>query len=342
MNLTERRQMEMAAKGMSEHGDYAGSEYGTQGITNDPKRLAFARWLTSPENPRFAKVMANRLWKRVMGLGLVEPLDDWKDDTRPVDPMLMEYLTQQFVAKKFNVKEFLRALYKTEAYHRHALGDEDISPEKYHFQARLLRRMSAEQVYDSWLTLLASGIDTRQREVGKLEQMLLEYQKGGPRTAERAVDLLIAFQKGEFKPRMMSMEPAMMTMGGNYERGCMTRASEMLYPQRYGSFMHIFGQSTREAPAADSKDAGLQQVLFMLNGDMGFRVLAKGTVLRKQMDEAQTTVQKVNVLFLALLGRYPSAREMSLCREEMDKNRADGLMNVTRALMNSREFLFVQ
>ena len=45
----------------------------------DSPRDAYARWMTSPENPRFSHVIANRLWKRAMGLGLIEPVDDFSD-----------------------------------------------------------------------------------------------------------------------------------------------------------------------------------------------------------------------------------------------------------------------
>ena len=42
-------------------------------------REAFAQWVTSKENPRFAKTIANRLWKKLMGVGQIEPVDDIRD-----------------------------------------------------------------------------------------------------------------------------------------------------------------------------------------------------------------------------------------------------------------------
>src|SRR5262249_54154776 len=72
-------------------------------------RKEYANWLTSSENPRFTWVRANRLWKRVMGMGLIEPVDDVKDDTAATNPALMKYLTQQFVYSKFDMKKMLRS-----------------------------------------------------------------------------------------------------------------------------------------------------------------------------------------------------------------------------------------
>ena len=51
--------------------------------------------MTAPGNPRFTKVIANRLWKKTMGVGLFEPVDDLKDDTTASNPELMEYLTEK-------------------------------------------------------------------------------------------------------------------------------------------------------------------------------------------------------------------------------------------------------
>jgi hypothetical protein len=52
----------------------------------DSKVHAYGEWMTNPENPRFTKVIANRMWKKVFGRGLVEPVDDWRDDTVGIYP----------------------------------------------------------------------------------------------------------------------------------------------------------------------------------------------------------------------------------------------------------------
>ena len=53
---------------------------------------AYAEWMTSPENPRFTTVIANRLWKKVFGLGLIEPVDELMDNTVAMNPELMKHL----------------------------------------------------------------------------------------------------------------------------------------------------------------------------------------------------------------------------------------------------------
>ncbi len=116
-------------------------------------REKFAAWLTSPDNPRFAQTIVNRLWQRFLGVGLVEPIDDFNDDNLPVNEPLMEYLCERFVDERFDLKEFVRTLLYSRTYQREP-SDYDITEgEPYHFPGPVVRRMTAEQVWDSLLTL---------------------------------------------------------------------------------------------------------------------------------------------------------------------------------------------
>lgn len=127
----------------------------------DETRLhAFAKWMTSPENPRFTTVVANRMWKRVFGTGLIEPVDEIMDSTVASNPELMDYLTQLMIEKKYSLKSFLRILYNTETYQREATKSEVLAGETYHFTGPQLRRMSAEQVWDSMATLVSGNVDS--------------------------------------------------------------------------------------------------------------------------------------------------------------------------------------
>lgn len=125
-------------------------------------RKAFAHWVTDDDNPRFAKVIANRLWKQAMGLGLIEPVDVIEDHTTASNPELMEYLTQLMIELDFDTKQFLRIVYNTQTYQARATQSDIIEASKYDFPGPVLRRMSAEQIWDSMLTLAFADIDDRQ------------------------------------------------------------------------------------------------------------------------------------------------------------------------------------
>lgn len=129
-------------------------------VGNETRLEAFARWMTSPENPRFTIVVANRMWKRVFGMGLIEPVDEMMDSTVASNPELMDYLSQLMIEKRYSLKSFLRVLYNTEAYQREATRTEVLPGEPYHFTGPLLRRMSAEQVWDTMATLISGNTDS--------------------------------------------------------------------------------------------------------------------------------------------------------------------------------------
>lgn len=125
----------------------------------------FAKWMTDVNNPKFTLVMANRLWKDAFGVGLIEPADDIKEDTQASNPKLMAYLTQVMVDLKYDVKQFQRAIYNTKVYQRQATQSQWDHTTAYHYPGPLLQRMSAEQIWDSILTLAIVDLDERQGNV---------------------------------------------------------------------------------------------------------------------------------------------------------------------------------
>lgn len=135
--------------------------FGNEAVLSDSGHPihAFGEWLTSPENPRFTKVIANRLWKRAFGLGLVEPVDDFKEGTVAPNPALMDYLEELMVSLDYDIQAFQRILYKTKAYQREASLEEPVPGAPYHFAGPILRRMSAEQIWDSLVAMTLSEVD---------------------------------------------------------------------------------------------------------------------------------------------------------------------------------------
>ncbi len=120
---------------------------------------AYARWMASKENDRFNKVIANRLWKRVFGLALIEPLDELMDSTVPMNAELQAHLEKLIVSLNYDMKAYLRVLYNTRAYQRQVTREEIAPGIVYHFTGPILRRMTAEQMWDSFVTLINPNPD---------------------------------------------------------------------------------------------------------------------------------------------------------------------------------------
>lgn len=120
---------------------------------------AYAGWMSSKDNPRFTLVIANRLWKKAMGLGLIEPVDEITDSTVPSNPQLMTFLEQTMKDMNYDMKEYLRMVFNSASYQRAAYQKDVELGEVYHFPGPLLRRMSAEQIWDSMVTLYKPAPD---------------------------------------------------------------------------------------------------------------------------------------------------------------------------------------
>lgn len=124
-------------------------------------REAYARWITARDNPRFTTVIVNRMWAKVYGAPLITPIDEMTTDSKPVMPELVAFL--EFKMRQFNydLKQFQRMLFNTELYQRGTIVDDLVEGDEYHFQGPVLTRMTAEQLWDSLMTLIVPEIDQR-------------------------------------------------------------------------------------------------------------------------------------------------------------------------------------
>ena len=85
-------------------------------------RSELASWLTDRNNPYFAKAIVNRLWKAMMGRGLVEPADDLRDTNPATHPALLKELAEDFVAHDFRIRRTLRVIATSVAYQRSSMS----------------------------------------------------------------------------------------------------------------------------------------------------------------------------------------------------------------------------
>ncbi len=131
--------------------------------TTANRRTALANWMVSPRNPRFALNYANRLWKRVMGRGLIEPVDSLSVIEPAEHSALLEFLTQMGVGLKFDERAFLTVLLNSRLYQSQSVREEPEPGSVYRLQGPLLRRLSAEQLWDSLLVFIVKDLDERKR-----------------------------------------------------------------------------------------------------------------------------------------------------------------------------------
>ncbi|MBK8093919.1 MAG: DUF1549 domain-containing protein [Verrucomicrobiaceae bacterium] len=410
--------------------------FGHEAVQKDGQTTiqGFADWMANPQNPRFTTVIANRMWKKAFGIGLIEPVDEMTDSTVASNPALMDYLTELMVEKKYSLKSFLRVIYNTDAYQRAATTQEVPLGETYHFTGPILRRMSAEQIWDSLVTLSKGNVDdsvddenvrlnqylddlgmflgtikekgakglieiasknadklsANQKKLDDMKaQLAAAKEKGGDTAAaakdlarqaqqlrketerdfligllgeERAKELRQGYAAKQNKQPAKQMRPqidpkklASMTKeqrrefiknyqknSGNKDVNLATRASEQPSPARPGTFLRTFGQSDRELIQNASDDASVPQALSLLNGPVAEILGSPASKLNQDLEKAASTSQKLETLYLALLGRQPNADEKAILSQVTSERGEKAVTDVTHALITGSQFLFVQ
>jgi hypothetical protein len=121
---------------------------------DEPLRPYLADWLTTKENPYFARAFANRMWFYFFARGLVNPVDDFRELNPPTHPGLMNLLTNEFAASEFDVKHLIRCICNSEAYQRTSRVTADYDEQTLaalttSFGRMPLRVMTADVLYDS-------------------------------------------------------------------------------------------------------------------------------------------------------------------------------------------------
>lgn len=444
---------------------------------------AYASWVVSTENPRFTTVIANRLWKKVFGLGLIEPVDELMDSTVPMNPELMKHLEGLMVSNKYDMKAYLRVLLNTSAYQRAVTREEIPAGATYHFTGPLLRRMSAEQMWDSFVALInptpdminapvrelnerrvlaarklsdalneltpeemLKGVELAAKkyraqvaEVTALQKQIAEARANDDKETVRALGRkvnelqraareevsaqilvpavlklaaripgtrilakgakptsggapTVAMADGGSMMSMMSggtMEPGMspdVIKIPGYDKPEKTdaeikaerekqlaaymeeaayygipekqrreyanyrgrqlrewvRAAELDSPAPRGHYLREFGQSDRETIENANYDASVPQALAMMNSQLLPGLMSNWSQLMLNVSKAPYPDDKVEAIYLTLLSRKPTAKELETWDKAQTANPALDLTDLIYALVNTQQFIFIQ
>jgi hypothetical protein len=121
------------------------------------RRDRLAKWMTAPDNPYFARAMVNRVWARLMGRGLVEPVDNVANPTDATHAALLGRLALHFVATGHDLRALVKLIVSTNAYQRSSIPNHTNAKDTVHFSRALVRPLEPEQIFASILE--ATGIE---------------------------------------------------------------------------------------------------------------------------------------------------------------------------------------
>ncbi len=119
------------------------------------RRAYLAQWMTSADNPYFAKALVNRVWRNFMGRGIVEAEDDIRQTNPPTNAELFDALAKDFVDHKFDMKHLIRIVMNSAAYQRSSRPVKGNEDDDRFYSRYLIRRLSAEVILDAYSQVTA-------------------------------------------------------------------------------------------------------------------------------------------------------------------------------------------
>ena len=355
--------------------------------TRDPRhmRALFAFWMTSPKNPRFAEAISNRIWKKFFGVAVMEPVTNIDTLQDATNPQLLEFLGELMRDVDFDLREFQRVVLNTKTYQQQA----SMTPpegEDFRFPGPLLRRMTAEQTWDS-IVLLLRGPEIDQIKTDhapSIERLVFPFKiENDKKEIVKDREKIFAFAKTLLTEQQSTKDSN--SDGGrglfmSSTKGRKTklrgedswlRASELPQPMPPTHFLQVAGQSARAIADDGSTEGGITESLAMMNGEVAKSLMSKVSdtettqkettrnkaakkenrakrknMQSKQTGSTQTTQSKgtqamqITAIYHAMLSRPPREQDMKQCLAALDQGLDYG--DVVWALLNSREFMFIQ
>ena len=123
------------------------------------RRQAYIGWLTSPENPFFARSLVNRIWSYFFHRGIIDPVDDLRSTNPAINPKLLDALTADFVANGFDMRHLMRTIVRSRTYQRSSQANDSNIHDDMNFSRFVPRRLSAETLLDCLVQ--ATGVPER-------------------------------------------------------------------------------------------------------------------------------------------------------------------------------------
>ncbi len=276
-------------------------------------RAELARMLTG--HPQFARAAANMFWAKLMGVGLVDPYDEfdlarldpknlpegW--DAQPSHPELLEKLGQYFRQNDHSLHKLFKLICNSSAYQLSARfpGQWNDTYTRY-YSRKFVRMLTAEELHDAIATATSRPgkfVIASKKEDGSSDG-------GAPSTVPMAMQVAVPQPKGELK-----------------------------------TFLAAFGESNRGSPPRAPTPSPLQPIMMMRSPVVNDRVLAaKDSRVQRLLDTYADNGRVVDEMFLATLSRTPLDAERQLAVKALETNRVEGAQNLQWALLNLVEFLY--
>ncbi|MEM0927495.1 MAG: DUF1553 domain-containing protein, partial [Planctomycetota bacterium] len=268
------------------------------------RRVVLAEWMTSPDNPYFARAICNRVWANFFGRGLVEQVDDLRLSNPATNERLLDALRDHLVDSGFDLKQLMRTILQSATYGRSSQALPANQDETKYHSRYYPKRLMAEVLLDSIDQVLGTSTSFNEVAFSGADRQKTDFYQSGT----RAIELYDSAVASYF----------LKTFGRN--------------PR----------EITCECERAD--EPSMVQVLHLSNGETLNQKLASEESFLTQAIEAELEDRDIiQQLFLRSLQRMPSTTELQRLRtvmEEYGDDRRTALEDVAWSILTSTEFIF--
>ena len=268
----------------------------------DP-RAVFAGWLLAPENKWFARSIVNRIWAWLLGRGIIHEPDDIRPDNPPVHPEVLAFLEKELVEADYDLRHIYRLILNSSTYQQSPAPRSSSPKVEAMFACYPVRRLDAEVLIDAlnWITGSREGYSSL---IPEPYTFIPEY--------ERTINL---------------------------EDGSIT-----------SQFLEMFGRPSRDTGMHSERNSnpGKAQRLHLLNSSSVQDKISRSWRLQALIRAAGRDHRKLtSMVYMTILSRPPTAKERAAVEKyfqpqgKRGRNASrDGVIDLTWALINTKEFLY--
>ena len=343
---------------------------------DDDPRHALVDWMSGPNNKFFAHTLVNRYWKHFFSRGLVEPEDDMRETNPAVNPELLEGLAQHFIRNGFDMKDLIRTICQSKAYQLSSIPNEYNAKDKTYFSRYYPKRLNAEVLYDAINQMTGaqpsfSGLPVGTRAV-QLPDNSFNSQSyfltvfGRPDSSsscecERSSDASLAqslhlLNSKDIQGKLSSGSGRAAKLVG--EKTPADEAFTKAQTEKTAADKALGAVNAEVQKAkANAKTDDLKKKLTELINKKQKPALAKSNAAQAALEKTQTgradaEGRRIRSLFMLAFSREPSASEILLARQHLDReveddkgvkkpaDRKSSYEDIIWALFNTKEYLF--
>lgn len=252
---------------------------------NSSGRLELAKWLTHPQNPLTTRVIANRIWGYLFGVGLVSTPDNFGvNGDHPSHLELLDYLALRYVNQGWSTKSLIRDLVLTQTYQMSAVADEkalSVDPQNRWLWRHPPRRLTAEEIRDAML-VSSKLIDHKRPEASPAAKLkVIELRNNGAEARQIEAQGRDSRARSVYLPLVRGLVPTSLYVFDFAEQGLVVGHRD----------------ETTVPP----------QALYMLN-DFFVREVSQNLAVNV-LKENSTTPERIQSAYRAVLGRNPDEVE---------------------------------